>query len=50
LRHINGTQYDAEKGVAYVKPGGHWSDVLVPLEKQGVTVVSGRIGKSMYMC
>ena len=44
LKHINGTEYDAKKRVAHVKPGGHWSDVLVPLIKQSVTVVSGRLG------
>jgi FAD/FMN-containing dehydrogenase len=45
LRQLKGTEYDAEKKVAYVKPGGHWSDVLTPLAKQGVTVVSGRLGR-----
>jgi FAD/FMN-containing dehydrogenase len=45
LRYINGTEYDAAKGVAYVKPGGHWSDVITPLARQGQTVVSGRLGK-----
>ncbi|KAF2396177.1 FAD-binding domain-containing protein [Trichodelitschia bisporula] len=44
LRHINGTEYDAQKNVAYVKPGGHWSSVIGPLAKKNVTVVSGRLG------
>jgi hypothetical protein len=46
MRNVFGTQYDKARGVAYVKPGGHWSDVIVPLAKQGVTVVSGRLGMS----
>jgi hypothetical protein len=44
LRHINGTVLDQKRGVAYVKPGGHWRDVIVPLEAQGYTVVGGRLG------
>jgi FAD/FMN-containing dehydrogenase len=44
LRELKGTEYDSEKRVAYVKPGGHWSDVLTPLARQGITVVSGRLG------
>ncbi|KAK7997294.1 hypothetical protein PG989_005334 [Apiospora arundinis] len=44
LRHMEGTRYDAEKGVAYVKPGGEWNDVIGALEPHGVTVVGGRLG------
>jgi FAD/FMN-containing dehydrogenase len=44
MRNVFGTEYDRARNVAYVKPGGHWSDVIVPLAKQGVTVVSGRLG------
>ncbi|KAK8042528.1 hypothetical protein PG994_013011 [Apiospora phragmitis] len=44
LRHLEGVRYDAEKGVAYVKPGGEWNDVIGALEPHGVTVVGGRLG------
>ncbi|KAK7956316.1 uncharacterized protein PG986_005538, partial [Apiospora aurea] len=44
LRHLDGVRYDAEKGVAYVKPGGEWNDVIGALEPHGVTVVGGRLG------
>lgn len=40
-----GAEYDEDKGVAYVKPGGHWNDVIGPLEESGVTVLGGRLGK-----
>ncbi|KAF2397264.1 FAD-binding domain-containing protein [Trichodelitschia bisporula] len=41
---MNGTTYDPAKKVAYVKPGGTWNDVIGVLDKQGVTVVGGRLG------
>jgi hypothetical protein len=44
LSQINGTTYDEEKKVAYVKPGGTWSNVIEPLEKYNVTVLGGRLG------
>jgi len=44
LRNLSGTEYDKAKQVAYVKPGGHWADVIKPLATHGVTVVSGRLG------
>lgn len=44
MRNIAGTELDKAKGVAYVKPGGHWKDVIKLLDDQGYTVVSGRLG------
>ncbi|KAK8028258.1 hypothetical protein PG991_005314 [Apiospora marii] len=44
LRHMKGVRYDAGEGVAYVKPGGTWNDVIGALEPYGVTVVGGRLG------
>ncbi|KAF1989516.1 FAD-binding domain-containing protein [Aulographum hederae CBS 113979] len=44
LRDVTGTQYDAAKQVAYVKPGGHWFEVLAALAPTGRTVVGGRLG------
>ncbi|KAK7414984.1 hypothetical protein QQX98_006217 [Neonectria punicea] len=44
LSEIAGTTYDRSKNVAYVKPGGEWNDVISPLDKEGVTVVGGRLG------
>ncbi|QDS73170.1 hypothetical protein FKW77_002220 [Venturia effusa] len=44
LRNLSGTQLDKEKNVAYVKPGGHWWDVMRTLEGTGRMVVSGRLG------
>lgn len=39
-----GATYDAAKGVAYVKPGGEWNDVVGDLEPSGVTILGGRLG------
>lgn len=39
-----GATYDATKGVAYVKPGGEWNDVIGDLEPSGVTMLGGRLG------
>jgi FAD/FMN-containing dehydrogenase len=44
LRKIAGVQNDPKRKVAYVKPGGHWNEIIEPLDKQGVTVVGGRLG------
>lgn len=44
LRNLAGVELDKAKSVAYVKPGGHWKDVVKPLDDQGYTVVSGRLG------
>jgi hypothetical protein len=46
LRNIEGIQLDKEKGLAYVKPGGHWKTAIKTLDDQGYTVVSGRLGMS----
>lgn len=43
-RDITGVTYDEETGIAQVKPGGEWNDVIGPLDEQGVTVVGGRLG------
>jgi len=45
LSHLNGTTYDAANNVAYVKPGGHWGDVISTLDQYNVTVVGGRLCK-----
>ncbi|PVH97244.1 FAD-binding domain-containing protein [Periconia macrospinosa] len=44
LREIRGTAYDAEKRLAFVKPGGEWNDVISVLDPMGVTLVGGRLG------
>jgi hypothetical protein len=49
LKFLNGTTLDISKKLAYVKPGGHWSDVIAPLDKQGYTVVEGRLGKLLRL-
>lgn len=46
MREISGTDYDPEKKIAHVRPGGEWNDVAEALEEDGVTVVGGRLGKS----
>lgn len=40
-----GATYDAETGLAHVKPGGEWNDVISQLQEQGVTMLGGRLGK-----
>lgn len=44
MRKIFGATYDGTTGLAYVKPGGEWNDVIGALEPHGVTVVGGRLG------
>lgn len=44
LRDISGATYNNQTGLAYVKPGGTWNDVIGDLEPSGVTVVGGRLG------
>ncbi|KAF4122723.1 FAD/FMN-containing dehydrogenase [Geosmithia morbida] len=39
-----GTTYDADKQLAYVKPGGTWNDVIGTLDEQGVAILGGRLG------
>ncbi|KAF2670690.1 FAD-binding domain-containing protein [Microthyrium microscopicum] len=44
LNNMRGTTLAADKKVAFVKPGGPWTDVITPLAKEGVTAVGGRLG------
>jgi FAD binding domain-containing protein len=44
LAYINGTTYDKSTGLANVKPGGKWQDVVATLEPHGVTVLGARLG------
>lgn len=46
-RDMSGVTYDEDTGIAHVKPGGEWNDVIGPLDEQGVTVVGGRLGASL---
>lgn len=43
-KDLNGVVYDAERQLAFVKPGGEWNDVSGPLDEQGVAIVGGRLG------
>jgi hypothetical protein len=43
-KDLTGVTYDAEKQLAFVKPGGEWNDVIGPLDEQGVAIVGGRLG------
>lgn len=45
MTNLKGAEYDAEKNVAYVKPGGEWNDVIGDLEPHGVAIAGGRMGK-----
>jgi hypothetical protein len=40
-----GATYDTTTGLAHVKPGGEWNDVVGDLEPSGVTILGGRLGK-----
>ena len=42
---IRGATYDEETGIAHVKPGGEWNDVIGDLEERGVAVLGGRMGR-----
>lgn len=44
LSEIAGVTYDDSTGLAHVKPGGEWNDVISSLEEFGVTIVGGRLG------
>ncbi|KAJ4177631.1 hypothetical protein NW755_013744 [Fusarium falciforme] len=44
LAELKGATYDRDNGVAYVKPGGEWNDVISELNKEGIAVVGGRLG------
>jgi FAD/FMN-containing dehydrogenase len=45
MARLTGTTYDADTGLAYVRPGGEWNDVIATLEEDGVTLVGGRLGQ-----
>jgi FAD/FMN-containing dehydrogenase len=45
LSKMSFAQYDKSRNVAQFGPGGHWSEVISALDKKGVTVVGGRLGK-----
>jgi FAD/FMN-containing dehydrogenase len=45
-KDLAGVTYDAEKNLAYVKPGGEWNDVIGSLDEQGVAILGGRLGMS----
>lgn len=49
LRKIAGVSYDGSTGLASVKPGGEWNDVISTLNKEGVTVVGGRLGSQTFI-
>jgi FAD/FMN-containing dehydrogenase len=44
LSKMSTVKYDKATRTAQFGPGGHWSSVIAPLDKQGVTVVGGRLG------
>ncbi|KAL1644043.1 hypothetical protein SLS61_008976 [Didymella pomorum] len=44
MTDLAGATYDADKDLAYVKPGGEWNDVISDLAPSGVAVVGGRLG------
>lgn len=44
MTELAGTRYDAATGLAHVKPGGEWNDVIGELEKSGVAILGGRLG------
>jgi FAD/FMN-containing dehydrogenase len=44
LRNLAGTTLNKETGLAEVKPGGHWWDVMKFLDGTGRMVVGGRLG------
>jgi hypothetical protein len=45
MTSIVGATYDATEDVAYVRPGGEWNDVIGDLEKSGVAIAGGRLGR-----
>jgi hypothetical protein len=44
MRNLKGVEWDKDKHLAYVKPGGHWWDVMKAMEGKGEIVVGGRLG------
>lgn len=47
MTDLVGATYDTEEDVAYVRPGGEWNDVISDLEKSGVAISGGRLGKTV---
>lgn len=47
MTDLAGVTYDKEKGLAYLKPGGEWSDAITALNEENVTLVGGRLGENM---
>ena len=47
-RDMVGATYDDETGIAHVKPGGEWNDVIGDLEERGVAIVGGRLGMFIF--
>lgn len=43
-KDLTGVTYDADRNLAFVRPGGEWNDVIGPLDEQGVAIVGGRLG------
>lgn len=48
MTDLVGASYDAQEGVAYVRPGGEWNDVIGDLEQSGVAIAGGRLGIVIY--
>lgn len=48
-RDMVGATYDNETGIAHVKPGGEWNDVIGDLSEDGVAIVGGRLGMSTFL-
>jgi hypothetical protein len=44
MRHLKGVEWDKEKHLAHVKPGGHWWDVMKAMDGTGEIAVGGRLG------
>jgi FAD/FMN-containing dehydrogenase len=44
LSKMTFVSYDKKSNTAQFGPGGHWNTLIKPLDKQGVTVVGGRLG------
>ena len=44
LRNLKGVVLDKDKSLVYVKPGGHWWDVMHALEGTGHMAIGGRLG------
>lgn len=49
MTDLTGATYDADKDLAYVKPGGEWNDVISDLAPSGVAVVGGRLGMTILL-